>query len=376
MDHTILVVDDEPASLRALQRSLAPHYSVIAAGSGEAGLEALDRHAVSLIVSDHRMAGMTGVEMLSRSRFSHPDAVRIVLTGYADVEALVQAINEGEVFYYLTKPWEPRDLLLAVRRGLERLEAERERRRLVRELRDACSRSQRDAEQKTRMLQTAAHELGTPLHLVANALSLIAAAPEVREGEWIGVADRGVAWLQRSLAQMHTAARLRAGDLSLAPQPLELVAALRSVLADVERACGNRRLVFRTFFRGPLEVKGDRRWLDQLWICLLSNAVRYTADGGRIVVIGVEQNGGVVVQVADTGFGMSEEQRRAAFEPFSVAAGDLMLHSSGRFEFGARGLGLGLSIARAIVDRHGGRISIESEEGRGTTVEVWLPGEF
>src|SRR5215470_958765 len=93
MDHTILVVDDEPASLRALQRTLSPRYRVLAADSGEMGLEVLAREAVSLIVTDHRMPGLSGVEMLARARSSHPDAVRIVLTGYADVEALVEAIN-------------------------------------------------------------------------------------------------------------------------------------------------------------------------------------------------------------------------------------------------------------------------------------------
>lgn len=374
MEHTILVVDDEPASLRALQRSLSPHYNVVAAGSGEAGLEALVSHPVSLIVSDHRMAGMNGVEMLARSRVSHPDVVRIVLTGYAEVEALVEAINEGEVFYYLTKPWEPRDLLLAVRRGLERLEAERHRLQLIRDLRDACTHAQREAEQKTRLLHVAAHELGTPLHLVGNALELIGNVSGVRDSEWLAIADRGIAWMQRSLAQMNTASRLRGGEVRLSPEPLELVADLKNVLAEVGLACSARRIDFRTFFRGTLEVHADRCWLDQVWICLLSNAVRFTPDGGRVAVIGAPQNDGVVVQIADTGIGMSPGQCRAAFEAFSVASGDLLLHGSGRFEFGARGMGLGLSIAKAIVERHGGRISLDSEEGRGTTVEVWLPG--
>ena len=373
MDHTILVVDDEPASLRALQRTLSPRYRVLAADSGEMGLEVLAREAVSLIVTDHRMPGLSGVEMLARARSSHPDAVRIVLTGYADVEALVEAINEGAVFYYLTKPWEPRDLLLAVRRGLEWVEAERLRQSLLLDLEEACGRAQREAEQKTRLLETAAHELGTPVHLVGNAVELLAPLADVRQSPWLGIANRGLAWLQRSLAQMRAGVRLRHGELRLKSERIDLVASLKSVLLEVSRAAAERQLEFRSHFAGDLEVHADRRWLDQVWVCLLSNAVRFTPDGGRIAVVAGAQDGGAVVQVGDNGIGMTPAQLDCAFEAFSTAAGDLLLHGSGRFEYGARGMGLGLSIAKSLVELHGGRIRLESEPGVGTTAEVWLP---
>jgi len=372
MDHTILVVDDEPASLRALRRVLSPHYDVVTAEGGSAALCALDVHPVSLIVSDHRMPELSGVEMLVRARASHPDAIRILLTGYADVEALVDAVNDGAIFYYLTKPWEPPDLLLAVRRGIERLETERQRRALLRDLDEACSRARREAEQKTRLLRTAAHELGTPVHLLGNALDLLGGISQVADSEWFAVAGRNLAWLQRSLAQMQTAFRLRSGDLHLAPAAMDLGAALKAVLHDVARAASARQLDFRSFVRGTLHVRADRR-LDEVWINLLSNAVRFTPDGGKVAVVAAPQDDGVVVQVADTGIGMTAEQVAGAFEAFSNSAGDLLLHGSGRLEFGARGMGLGLSIAQSLVRLHAGRIRIESEVDRGTVVEVWLP---
>lgn len=371
--HTILVVDDEPASLRALQRTLLPEHRVLTAGDGEAGLAVLAAEPVSLIVTDHRMPGLSGVEMLARSRRSHPDAVRVVLTGYADLDALAEAINAGAVFYYLTKPWEPGELRLVVRRGLEHLEAEWRRRALMRDLEAACARAEREAEQKTRLLATAAHELGTPVHVLGNAVEMLAELPALRDCAWIESSERSLAWLRRSLSQMHTGFRLRAGMVRLEPVAVDLGASLAAALASIRTAATDRRLAFHLDAPPVLTVRGDPRWLRELWISLLSNAVRFTPDGGRI---DVEAGGGdehALVRIADDGIGMSPAQLAGAFEAFSTAAGDLLLHGSGRFEFGARGMGLGLAIARHVVELHGGEVEIDSIAGGGTTLAVRLP---
>jgi len=371
--HTILVVDDEPASLRALRRTLAPHYPVLTADGGAQALAALRRETVSLVVTDHRMPELSGIEMLARSRAEHPDVVRIVLTGYAEVEALIQAINEGAVFYYLTKPWEPHELLLAVRRGLDSLEAERRRRQLLLDLEDACARARREAEQKTRLLTTAAHELGTPLHVLGNAVDLLSGVAGVRESEWLALADRNLAWLRRSLAQMQTGFRLRAGLLRLTPRRCDLGAGLRRLVDEMRGALAGRRLELVAAAADGLTVHADPVWLRQVWICLLSNAVRFTPDGGRIAVAAERAGDQIEARFEDSGIGMSPAEVAVAFEAFSTAAGDLLLHASGRFEFGARGLGLGLSIARALVELQQGRIALESAPGRGTQVRVHLP---
>src|SRR5437868_14707228 len=114
----ILVVDDETHVVRSLEIGFMDHYEVLTAASGEQALAILEeRPDVGVVLSDQRMPGMTGVELLSRSRQTHPDAVRILLTGFTDVEALVDAINEAQVYRYVPKPWEPRDLELTVERA-------------------------------------------------------------------------------------------------------------------------------------------------------------------------------------------------------------------------------------------------------------------
>jgi len=102
---TVLCVDDEQYVLNALNRLLRHDYHLLFANSGNEALTILQRHAVHVVISDQRMPGLTGVEMLKEAARMRPEAMRILLTGYADLQATMEAVNSGEVFRYITKPW-------------------------------------------------------------------------------------------------------------------------------------------------------------------------------------------------------------------------------------------------------------------------------
>ncbi|MHB1133958.1 MAG: response regulator [Chloroflexota bacterium] len=128
---SILLVDDEEnirSSLRRLFR--ADNYRVLTAASGEEGLAVLDSQAISLVIADNGMPGMNGSEFLRRVRGRWPDTIRVMLTGYADLEAAMAAINRGEVYRFVTKPWEPAELRALVRDGLAQYRLVKENRRL------------------------------------------------------------------------------------------------------------------------------------------------------------------------------------------------------------------------------------------------------
>jgi response regulator RpfG family c-di-GMP phosphodiesterase len=114
----LLVVDDEPLVLNSLERLFEDHYDVLKAESGLRALELLKAHEVDVLISDQRMPGMTGVELLERAKNIAPSAMRILLTGYADLDAVRAAVNAGEVFRYLTKPWSNAVLRETVKAGL------------------------------------------------------------------------------------------------------------------------------------------------------------------------------------------------------------------------------------------------------------------
>ncbi len=127
MNYKIMVVDDEPANLRVLERLLGRKYHVISASSGNEALSLLREHDVALLITDQRMPGMTGIELLKRTVDFRPHMVRIILTGYIDVSALVDAINCGQVYKYITKPWNNEELGLTVNRALEFYETNKSR---------------------------------------------------------------------------------------------------------------------------------------------------------------------------------------------------------------------------------------------------------
>ena len=128
----VLVVDDEPNILSALRRMLrANGYRVQTAPGGSEALALLAQAPVDLIISDMRMPEMNGAEFLRRSRERVPEAVRILLTGYADIGSTIDAVNNGEIFRYVSKPWDDAALLATLRDGLERKQLLRERDRLL-----------------------------------------------------------------------------------------------------------------------------------------------------------------------------------------------------------------------------------------------------
>jgi response regulator RpfG family c-di-GMP phosphodiesterase len=128
---TLLFVDDEPSILSALRRLFRPHgYRIMMAESGAAGLEILEREAVDLVISDMRMPEMDGATFLKQVRGRWPQVMRILLTGYADITSTVAAINEGEIYRYISKPWDDNEIVLVVREALERRRLEEENRHL------------------------------------------------------------------------------------------------------------------------------------------------------------------------------------------------------------------------------------------------------
>ena len=143
---TVLIVDDEPRVLDALEAVLAAEFRVLRAGQGQDALRRLaDEPDVAVILTDQRMPGMSGIELLRQSQERSPDALRIVLTAHTDVDSLMDAINTGQIYHFLPKPWDPHELLLVVRRAAERWRLARENARLRDELELAYNALRREA---------------------------------------------------------------------------------------------------------------------------------------------------------------------------------------------------------------------------------------
>ncbi|MFC4253000.1 sigma-54-dependent transcriptional regulator [Sinimarinibacterium flocculans] len=153
----VLVVDDEPQVRASLTRCLREDYQVLAADSAAAAFEILDRSPVDLILCDQLMPETSGVEFFARTRVTHPEAIRILITGYTDPEDMIRSINEAAVYQFIPKPWQPDHLLLTIKRALESRELARRHRFLSRELKFADDVLRRENDVLVRQLQDVYH---------------------------------------------------------------------------------------------------------------------------------------------------------------------------------------------------------------------------
>jgi signal transduction histidine kinase/CheY-like chemotaxis protein len=130
----ILYVDDEPENLRIFELTFRREFSVLTASSGEEALEVVHQQPVAMVLSDQKMPGMLGTELLRRVADLDPKMIRVLVTAYGDAETLSSAINSGSIYRYVPKPWSPGDMTTAIRRGIEVYALDRERDQLLREL--------------------------------------------------------------------------------------------------------------------------------------------------------------------------------------------------------------------------------------------------
>src|SRR5205823_2737833 len=155
-------------------------------------------------MTDQRMPEMTGVELLHHVRETHPDAIRLLFTGYADIRAVIDAINRGSVYRYITKPWDPDELQIIIRQAAEQYDLLVERKRLLAELQVKNAELEKANELKAAFIRVAGHELRTPLTILCGLSELALMTPNVPEPllEWLRSIDRAGQRLNRLVNQI------------------------------------------------------------------------------------------------------------------------------------------------------------------------------
>ena len=378
---TIVVVDDEPDVLRSLYDLFRLDYRVHTFEHAAEALEALPRLGdVAVILSDQRMPGMTGVEFFEKAQETHPDATRLLVTGFADINAVIDAINQGHIARYLSKPWETGDLIAVVRRGVEQHDLLIEKNRLLVELKQTNARLTEADRLKGKFIEVASHELNTPVTVVLGLAELW----KLTIGEDAGDAER--AWVDR----IHGAGRRLASTVErmlkllktdhlavdVARERVELEPLLRRSVADLQPFLEARRQEIAVKVAPDLgSAEVDPPKIADVLTNLLVNAIKFTPDGGTILVeAGGDGPDRVRFRVTDRGLGISVADCSHLFEPF-FTGNDTMHHSSGEYQFNKRGMGLGLCLVKAFVELHGGSVDVETAPGSGSCFSFTLPRE-
>lgn len=155
----ILYVDDEEDNLVVFNSTFRRDYEVYLAKSGQEGLDIMKKHPIQLIITDQRMPEMTGIQFLERVIPEYPDCIRMILTGFSDIEAIIQAINTGRVYRYITKPWSKEELKINIDRALETYHLKEQNRKLIEDLKEANTNLEQKVIERTRLIESQTIEI-------------------------------------------------------------------------------------------------------------------------------------------------------------------------------------------------------------------------
>lgn len=381
----LLVVDDEPDLVQSVKDLLRLDYKVLTATRAREGLELMQREDVHIVMSDQRMPEMSGVEFLKRVKEAFPDAVRLLFTAYADLGAVIDAINQGNVYRYISKPWEPDELNSVLKQAMDKYRLQLERKQLISEVQEknrqleAANQELRHANKlKQAFIKVASHELRTPLTIVMG-LSEFAhqhgrlPAPM---GDWLAQIYRASIRLNDRVDAIVKQLLANQFDRPLKLVDVSIAEVCRSAVEEVHSFVAERKQRLELDVPDELgTVRGERDKLRDCAVQLLINAIKFTPDGGTIRLEARRTpQGGAAIVVRDTGQGIDAASLPRIFDPFFTVF-DVSRHASGTFEFGRRGLGLGLSVVDAFVKMHGGHVNVESKLNEGSTFTISLPAD-
>jgi two-component system sensor histidine kinase/response regulator len=368
-DRIVVIDDDYVMRLSCRQILTKSGFEVETYEDGSRGLAGVAELKPSVVVVDLKMPGLSGLEVIRRVREIDPDAVLIVITGYATVGTAVEAMQSG-AYDFLPKPFKPDELRLIVGRALEQrhLLVHSRELELEREL------------MKRRFVSFVSHQLKSPVaavHQYLEVLKRLEHSPEVesRRAEWLERCLARTAEMRELIADWLTLARAEGAGLVSVRERVDVRPILErlSTSHEAEAAASGLALVAEVPDR-PFPVIGDRNCLMVLFENLLENALAYTPTGGSVTVSAGEAAGEVVVEVRDTGVGIPPDALDRLFEEFyRVGRGNGGEDGNGGTPDRPKGTGLGLPICKRIVAELGGSIEVESEVGVGSTFRARLP---
>lgn len=354
MKHSLLCVDDEPDIIAALERLFRKKYTIYKATSALQALEILAAHSeISVIISDQRMPQMSGVEFLEKTQKTHPQAVRILLTGYTDIESVIKAINAGQVYRYVTKPWDPNDLLTAVDQAVEKFELSQSLATKNRALELALAELKTLDSAKNHFMMLVNHELKTPLTVITSYLQLLAETPLNEE--------------QKIFLKRLQSSSYRLQDI--VTNVLVLVAAeteqtrwnLKQIGANeiwkpsenMLEIAKKKKVTLRLEIE-KVEITADPEIVMQVLNRLTDNALKFCTEATEVVVSGAFTENQFCFSVANQGPAIPEAAMGYILKPFTLIE-DVMNHSVG--------LGLGLPICQALLRLHKSSLKFHCDAG-------------
>lgn len=355
MKHAILCVDDEKDNVDALERLFRKKYTVFKALSGDQGLEILNQNKVSLIISDQRMPNMTGVEFLEKSQVSHPETMRILLTGYTDLESVVAAINSGQVYRYITKPWDPVDLANTVDQAIERYDLSRELKEKNIVLNQALEELKTLDEAKNHFMILINHELKTPLTVISSYMQLLQTTSlNTEQTKFLNRIMESTERLEQLISDVLILVSAETGITQAQIKKTTTNTIIEGLAERHTQRMAEKQQTFKTNVH-KASLKADVQILRTVLERLIDNAIKFSPTKSEIQLYGDKHKTEDLYRfsVINEGGGLSQAAIQKILKPFSLDE-DIMHHS--------KGAGLGLNICQALLKTHKSQLTIASEK--------------
>jgi two-component system sensor histidine kinase/response regulator len=357
---TVLVIDDEQAMRDSCRQVLTKDgYRTETAKNGNIGLQKIRELKPDLVLVDLKMPGMSGMELLEKIGDIDPSIVSIVITGYATIESAVEAMKR-HAYDFLTKPFTPDQLRIVIKRGLER-----------RGLAIESARLRREKEiMKENFVTLVSHQLRSPLASVKQYFGVIregfAGEVNSKQKEMIERASNYIDDLLQLINDWLDISRIEAGSVIKKFKPIALAPILYQTSELLQPLADARKVTLKLdLSNNPSLVEGDVESLKEAFKNLISNGINYNREGGTVTVSTKEEVDGLVVEICDTGIGIVKDDLHFIFDDF--------FRVKRKETRGIRGSGLGLPIAKKIIEAHDGCIKVVSEIGKGSTFSIFLP---
>ncbi len=365
----VLVTDDEPGMRHAVARALRPFrlrfpdiedevgFDVDQAVSGEEALVKIATQPPDILLIDHKMGGMTGVEVLDELRRREIDVLPIMITAFATLETAIRATKSG-AFDFLAKPFTPEELRETIRKAAGHLLVQREARKLAAERRRV----------RFEFISVLGHELKAPLAAIEGYLNILR---DQAMGNTITpyqpAIDRSLIrcnGMRKLIEDLLDMTRIESGQKARQLGPVD-VSEVIAACADTVRPDADRRGIALVLpERRPLVMTADRGELEIIFNNLLSNAVKYNRDGGRVEVSLSSDDALLTAQVRDTGIGLAQDEAGRLFNDFVRIKNEKTRNILGS--------GLGLSVVKKLALMYGGDVCVQSTPDVGSVFTVRL----
>jgi len=365
----LLVVDDEEGMRLGVARALANFsiplpdinggvcFEVAQAETGEEALELIEAQRPDILLLDHKLPGISGMEVLERVRPQAAEMLTIMITAYASLETAVTAIKQGG-YDFLAKPFTPGELKATVRKAAESIMLARQARKLTQEKRRV----------RFEFITVLAHELKAPLGAVESYLRIM---HDRTAGDDAAAYDH---MIERCLVRMEgmrkmiydllDLTRIESGQKHRTLTNVDVLDVARQCIEDRSPEADARGIEIELHANDPVQLLGDRGEIEIILNNLVANAVKYNRDGGHVTVTLSDTDEDVTIAVADTGIGMTADEAGRLFKDFVRIKNAKTKHILGS--------GLGLTIVKKLAHLYEGDVSISSEPDVGSTFTVVL----